>query len=92
MSKFNTCLVKGLKEKEKQNKLKEKHNVSKEVVVVAKSDVPKIIYNIIKNTIKVAATLIILTLACIGLYMLLEEDSRQMLFSDVQKMIEEILQ
>lgn len=72
MSKFNTTLVKEVKEEEafnsKQSKLKEKYNVAdKDVIVVEKNNLIKFFVKTIGVIIRILLWIIFLSLASVGI-------------------------
>ena len=72
MSKFNTSLVKEVKEEEafnsKQSKLKEKYNVSdKDIIVVEKNNFIKFFVKTLGAIIRILIWIIFLALACVGI-------------------------
>ena len=71
MGKYNTILVKknvqDTKEQLQQDSLKKKHNITKDVIVVEKSNWLKFIFKGFSSIIHYAATFILVLLAIIGL-------------------------
>ncbi len=94
MSKFKNSLVKGLEEKleqEAQNeKLKAKHDIKDDVVVVEKSNTFKFTVNILVNIIKTICTIALIILACIGLYLLILPVTRDIFVEDLQGVFKQV--
>ena len=86
MAEFKRGLLKEFEEeeafREKQEKLKAKHDIEDEnVVVVEKTNFAKFSVTILIRLIKLIATILILALAAIGLTALLYPECRMALFS-----------
>ncbi len=94
MSKFDSYGVLGVEKKlaqDKQNtKLKEKYKIDENVVVVEKTNTFKFILSTAKGVIKTICTVAILLLACIGLYLLIIPERREVLIRDISDVINQI--
>ncbi len=81
MAKFKNSFVTKHKEDEKQlreqQRLKEKHHIADDVVVVEKSNMTKFAAKLVVRLVKLIATLCLLTLAAIGLTCLIYPDTRE---------------
>ena len=85
MAKFKNSLITKYKEDEKQlreqQKLKEKHHIADDVVVIEKSNMTKFTAKLVVRLVKLIATLCLLTLAAIGLTCLIYPDTRETFFA-----------
>ena len=91
MSKYKTGLVKAYQEKLKQDKLKEKHNIKQDdIVIVAKSDFFKQLFKVLKSIVKIIVAITIILFATIGLYCILSEETRNILINNANEMLSQM--
>ncbi len=85
MAKFNNGLVKevrqNLAEQNRQRELQEKYSTPENVKVVEKNNFAKFFINIVIRVIKAIATILLCSLAVVGLVSLFHPDIRTILFS-----------
>ncbi len=86
-----TILNAAIEEKNHQTKLRQKHNINNEnVVVVEKSNTFKFIVRVVVLIIKVAAGTALITLAAIGIYTLAEPELRALFIQFLYQIISKI--
>ena len=86
-----TILNAEIEEKNHQTKLRQKHNINNEnVVVVEKSNTFKFIVRVVVLIIKVAAGTALITLAAIGIYTLAEPELRALFIQFLNQIISKI--
>lgn len=96
MGKFKNTLVKGIKEeqeqKQKQAKLRSKHHIEADnVMVVEKANLLKFLVRTLGKMIQVVATVIIFSLAVIGLLALVYPEVREEILQVLQRIINELI-
>lgn len=81
---LKTRINKEIAEKEEQNRLKKKHNITDEnVTVVEKSNMVKFTVNTVTRIVKFVATIVLIALAAIGLISIVYPEPR----ADVLKIL-----
>lgn len=93
MGKYKKELVSKIVEEQKfqkkQSKLKEKYELSDNVVIIEKDNMIKFFVRIIESTIQKMATIILLILAIIGLFTLLYPEIRNVFFEVVNQILQQ---
>lgn len=94
MGKFQSSLVKEIESQREfdsqQSKLKEKHNIADEhIVVVEKDNMSKFMVRTVGNLVRLAATVVLLVLATIGLLTLVYPELRTPFIDVMQSLMQQ---
>lgn len=97
MAKFKDSFVSGYEERQKREKeqqnLKNKYKIENEnVIVVEKNNMVKFTTNTLIRAIKFVASITLITLACIGLYAIINPDIRAQLNDNFISLFNELKQ
>ena len=89
-NKFKKGFVREFNENKKheieENKIRQKHNISDEkVVVIEKSDTVKFLFKVFLNGIKTAAWIILIILAAVGMMCLIYPETRTEFFKIISE-------
>lgn len=86
-----TILNAEIEEKNHQTKLRQKHNINNEnVVVVEKNNTFKFIVRVFVMIVKATAGIALITLAAIGIYTLAEPELRAVFFDFLNQIISKV--
>lgn len=94
MGKYKNSLVTAVEERKKlqeeQNKLKEKHGIKEEnVIVVEKTNMLKFLIRSLGTVIRVSATILLLMLAAVGLFTLAYVDIRTPFLTTLHEVLQQ---